>query len=404
MSRYISIQYKAVLITAAVALGLALTPSPVRAASDATPSCGGEDQKFCSPSKAKRLVNKFREQPSGTKKARGSYWSCPSGYKKIVTRKWNSDKACKKKSKRSKAKNHGPVQNAKPSGSFLNAKTKAYWSCPSGYFRKPLAKIESSKACIPKLGNKCDGNLVAFGGVCNQRNNPKFVKFASKEAKEYRKKYAEVIKQAKLAFKKTNTKENRKKRRRLKTKAKRRAFNAELNKDFRAWLKAWQKNNRKASLNVRVASASPDDPTLWATQLASTGDNEILTLTTGWVVDGSFGIGYTSAPEIIAKDISGSEDGEIFYYKGHAITFGASLGFDGSPEFGFWTDKASELAGESHGITAAAALGGGISASFWWSYPRDGGRFLGFTVSPQIGVGAELEYARSITIQDLEND
>lgn len=78
-------------------------------------------------------------------------------------------------------------------------------------------------------------------------------------------------------------------------------------------------------------------------------------------------------------------------YAGTAWSVGLTVGADFRvlPEFGFWTDTADDIGGNSHGLVTAVASKGGIAMSFWWNYD---GKFLGFTVLPKVGASVEAEY------------
>lgn len=154
------------IFAALVALGLSVAPSLTHAA-----GCGGDKQKVCEPTSAKKLKDKFNPKPKGANKFNGKYWTCTDGYKKNSNRKWSHSKACKKKKKRKPAKNHGPVKNKKPSGSFYNVKTKAFWSCPSGYDRNTGTSITSSKACKPGVGDRCKKGMVSYRKYCYKKND-----------------------------------------------------------------------------------------------------------------------------------------------------------------------------------------------------------------------------------------
>ena len=412
-----------VLITTAIALGFALTPSAARA--DATPHCGGNKQKICGPTKAKRLVDRYRRQPSGTKKALGYYWSCPSGYKKVVLRKWNSSKACKQKRKTTKAKNHGSVENRKPAGSIYNLKTKAYWSCPAGYLRKPLAKIDSTSACIVKrLGGRCDRGHIPYKNYCRKYDRQEgFVKRAVKESKEIRKLAAPLLKLTASFLKEIGTKKNLKNFRRLKSESQKEAFLDKLASKFIDRLHAWKKKTRKTSLDVRLASADPDDPSLWASHNPNKSEKwPWKSMSLGVVFDVSAIGGWSPNPYMQGYDHHEEDKTKRgrARYRGRAWALGATLGIDGGFEIGFWKDTYDDLSGQSHGFVG----GGGVVVSgtvgWHWTHRKEkpdkklglrftqkktkDGRFLGMTVTATVGGCIEFEYTwgRSVFIRIVQ--
>jgi len=125
-------------------------------------------------------------------------------------------------------------------------------------------------------------------------------------------------------------------------------------------------------------------------------NGEISTITLGLTVDVSFILGGVTYTPIMGAFRVSSPRGksEPQSYSGVAWSVGFTFGADGSPEFGFWVDTNENLAGTSHGFVVAASYGVGLGLSFWWGYD---GRFLGFTIYPQVGVGGEIEYSRGYT-------
>ena len=122
----------------------------------------------------------------------------------------------------------------------------------------------------------------------------------------------------------------------------------------------------------------------------------ISTITLGVTVDVSFVLGgATYSPIMGAFDVSNNRgSSKPLAYAGVAWSVGFTVGVDIAPEIGFWNDVNTALSGDSHGFVIAGAYGYGLGLSFWWDYS---GRFLGFTIVPQVGVGGELEYSRAHT-------
>ena len=66
---------------------------------------------------------------------------------------------------------------------------------------------------------------------------------------------------------------------------------------------------------------------------------------------------------------------------------------DGSVAIGFWNDKHDEIGGWSHGIVFGGSYKYGVALAFFWKIGGDsGGDFAGWSISPQVGFSAELEY------------
>ena len=88
-----------------------------------------------------------------------------------------------------------------------------------------------------------------------------------------------------------------------------------------------------------------------------------------------------------------------FPYTAWSWSVGASAGADYSVEVGIWfVNSLKDIGGDAHGITWGGSVKAGLTGTFWWEY--DGwkfGRFLGVTMSPQVGLSAEAEYVRGTT-------
>jgi hypothetical protein len=80
-------------------------------------------------------------------------------------------------------------------------------------------------------------------------------------------------------------------------------------------------------------------------------------------------------------------------YTAVAVSGGASIGADVALNIGFWEDVYNEIGGWSHGIVIAGSYNYGAALAFFWKIGGGaGGDFAGWTVSPQVGMSAELEY------------
>ena len=80
-------------------------------------------------------------------------------------------------------------------------------------------------------------------------------------------------------------------------------------------------------------------------------------------------------------------------YTALAVSGGASIGADLALSIGFWQDIYDEIGGWSHGVVIAGSYNYGAALAFFWKIGGGaGGEFAGWTVSPQVGMSAELEY------------
>lgn len=334
-------------------------------------------------------------------------YSCPRGYKRTVS-KISGAKACKKKtkSKHAKATKRGKAGCKK--GTYRQGFKNACYSCPKGY-KRALAIGRSMK----KSKKACVSFKISF----KPKKNPKFLRWAQAESKKIKKLYAPLIKEAVKVATKLNTKKNRRAFRKLnrrKSASAIRKLNEKQSRGFRKWARSWLRKKRKASLDIPMVPVLPmmpvipeagvqlasNDPygLIDGTQLAVRGDEKgIKTFSFGWVIDGSLIHGITASPQFGAWDITSDKTGgKGRMYGSLSKSWGLTAGVDVSPEFGFWTDKNRELKGKGHGFVIGASYYGGAALAFWWSYGKKKtgkkARFLGFTVTPQVGMSAELEY------------
>jgi len=335
-------------------------------------------------------------------------YSCPSSYKRTVS-KISSAKACKKSTnaKHARASRRGKAGCRK--GAFRHGLRNACYTCPKKYIRtiaggKDLSKVR--KACAQySLGFK-------------PKFSPKFFKWAKAESRKIKKTYDPLIKQAVKFSKIMNTKKIRRSVRRG-TDAKKKKVLIKISADFRRWAQNWLSKKKKASLGlpydgVQVASAdfvnSHDfntdgyDPMKGMRVAVKADEKGLKTFSLGWAVDGSLLYGMTAVPQFYAWDwTSDKKGGKGGWYASLSNSAGITAGVDLAPEFGFWWDKKSKLEGKGHGFVVGAAVKGGAALAFWWSYGKKKTgkktRFLGFTVTPQIGLSAEAEYTWGETIK-----
>lgn len=108
--------------------------------------------------------------------------------------------------------------------------------------------------------------------------------------------------------------------------------------------------------------------------------------------DASYGLGGNASAGINSSIVKG-EGLRGAGYLAIAGSGGASVGVDGAIQIGFWEDTYNEISGWSHGVVLAGSYGGGVALAFFWKIGGDtAGDFAGWTVSPQAGFSAELEY------------
>ena len=86
-------------------------------------------------------------------------------------------------------------------------------------------------------------------------------------------------------------------------------------------------------------------------------------------------------------------DGQ-YTYTGGAWSVGATAGVDVSVSAGLFVAEPQNLGGVAHGVTFAVAAGAGIASTVWLTYE---GEFAGIQITPQAGVGIEVEYTRGVT-------
>jgi len=129
------------------------------------------------------------------------------------------------------------------------------------------------------------------------------------------------------------------------------------------------------------------------------------TLTVGVAADASLVLGGTFELGV-AFDLTGGGTSPNCYFS-LSGSAGPSEGVDAALIFGVWADNLgdtdgdglSQLQGESHGVTGAAALVYGLTGSLWWQAPwlSDPEHFLGFQLGVEFGEGIEGEYGIGLT-------
>ncbi len=83
-------------------------------------------------------------------------------------------------------------------------------------------------------------------------------------------------------------------------------------------------------------------------------------------------------------------------FYGVAWTAGISAGADASGAIGVFFDDTDNLSGNAHGVVIGASKGIGAALTIWFAYEKTP-TIIGFEVSPQGGVSAEVEYIRGHT-------
>lgn len=381
-------------------------------------------------SKATFLGKVNRSTPKGAfldPRRGGEFWACPAGYKRTVFPVTNA-KACEKvtaaSTKRAKAKSRGTF--GCKAGAFQNGLENACYTCPASYKRSAIPGTNLHKMKSACVYVKVDMKTL---------HNPKFVAWAKKQLPEIRRKTDPFVRQVKQALNDPKVKsaiDSHKKAKSPKARA-RAAF--QILGPLRKWIQKAQLDTRKASLNLpssltgaadTIDLASATGPLrhfqgALGTRLRATPVKGVPALSpcrngtwrciksfsVGWpVLDVSAVVGVTWTPIINAWNTKetpktpptvGGQRPRTRYghaqYAGTAWSVGITAGADFGvlPEFGFWTDYADDIGGNSHGLVTAAAIKGGVAMSFWWNYE---GKFLGFTVLPQVGASVEAEYIR----------
>ena len=273
----------------------------------------------------------------------GYCYRCPRGYHR-TTDAIDSIRACAQNvpPSWSAATRRGPA--GCPEGAFQNLLLDQCYRCPKGYAR----------SLVPGT------DLTRLPGACVLQNvsNRSFVEQKRDEIEALTRQYADLIAKAVAVAERLV------------------AYQAEIRAAAEQGVPLSPELRRRIGLNgVLAAAAEGGFPSI---TVGVTGDVSL-------VVGGSYSIGVAQSTSewLIGKG-----------YHTWAITGGASVGADASPEIAFWKAPHAELAGTSHGAIGGATYGSGAALGFWWSYD---GPFQGFSVNPQVGLSAELEYVRSET-------
>ena len=157
-----------------------------------------------------------------------------------------------------------------------------------------------------------------------------------------------------------------------------------------------------AKYKKEIKHSRKTDTPLSASIMESTGATKLLndaeekgfkSLSFGPEVDGSVIVGASGSAGINNSIIN--DKLKVRGFLSGAWSIGLSAGADGTVEVGFWKDQYDAIGGKAHGLVVGGSYYGGAALSFWW--PREGTRFLGWTISPQAGFSGELEYARGQT-------
>lgn len=364
-------------------------------------------------------------KPAGTfydPRKGGEFWSCPAGYKRTLSAVTSKD-ACKKET----------VKNATlrgawgcKKGAFKNGLENACYTCPATYKRSAVPGTN-----LHKMKSACVYVKVDMKSL----QNPKFVAWAKKRLPELKRKTEPFVQQVKRALDDPKVKSAIASHKKAKTREAQARAAFQILAPLRKWVQKAQLDTRKASLSLpssmagsteTVDLASAAGPLRHFQGSLSGKSRAILTqgmpalspcpngtwkciksFSVGWpVLDVSALVGVTWTPIINAWNTDktpktpptvGGQRPRVRYahsrYAGTAWSVGLTAGADFGvlPEFGFWTDYADDIGGNSHGLVIAAAIKGGLAMSFWWNYA---GKFLGFTVLPQVGASAEAEYIR----------
>lgn len=382
--------------------------------------------------RAKFLSKVTRSTPKGAffdPRRGGEFWACPAGYKRTVF-PVTTAKACEKvtaaSTKRAKAKSRGAF--GCKAGAFQNGLENACYTCPASYKRSAIPGTN-----LHKMKNACVNVKV----VMPKLENPEFLRWAEVESKKIRKQFKPAIDQALATVTRLNNRKIRDRLKKAKSRTEQRKIARQLMNPLIAWTKKTGGLSKRASLRrhlenshatalpagsggtpFRVASAASDfgprltdlpalerGPTRSFMKVATKKDEGgIKTVSLGFTGDASFMFGGTFTPIMWGWDVTPKNEGlkEGQPYLSFAYAVGATAGVDLAPELGFWTDINTKLGGNTQGFTVAAAYKGGLGMTFWWSVtPSAAGkkeRFIGFTIVPQVGIGAEIEYTRGTTV------
>jgi len=340
-------------------------------------------------------------------------WSCPKGYSRSINPDVASGGACVKHGAwvHARATKHdkatGLLKTDCPRGSrqFWHIGDGYCYSCPRGYIRT-LAAITSPKACLAKnrtlwakgtkrgtpgcpkgaasvLDGRCiecpDGYWVPGGAryaakldvrTACKRIPPKPTAGLSTQqmAKVDRtlKQYRPLIEQA------VGVARNM----------------AKHDEEVRGYMRA--KKPLPAALRAKIGLSAIE---------VEAADANLQTFTFAHIFDASILMGGSTANGVVY-----ALDGSVAPREFTASTWSicCSLGVDGGLELGFWHPRASDMAGDSQGVVLSLSIYGGAAVTLIYGYCAGDSigcfaEFQGFTVVPQIGFSAEVEYVRGTT-------
>lgn len=314
----------------------------------------------------------------------GSCWTCPKGFKRTVF-SVKSGKACERWN------NAFSISHSRATKRGKNGCDKGFsdpidggtcWTCPSGA-KRTVFSVKSDKACelstkALKRGNNNLGKQVNQLSASQKAEFERIAKQIEKAAQPAVDKVTELHKdlknsnlspqQFKTLLKANNTRE----------------IERRLNID----------RVRNMFSNINISSSIPTPSKVGGAR--QTSPPRFQTMSFGLVADASILFGGNIEEGIVVDLKDRSRKPEVYLTAGWSI--GASAGADASMVYGFWVDK--DISGYGEGVTMAASYYAGMAVAFWWANSASDtpGKFLGFTLSPQFGAGAEVEYGRNITM------
>lgn len=351
-------------------------------------------------------------------------WSCPKGYGRTLDPNVAGDGACQRAPfyRYSRATRHrpatgiGPIKTNCPAGSrqFWHVGDGYCWSCPPGYGRTVHA-IDSEKACqrtlpaafakavergVPGcrpgsfrhfLSDSCYRCPEGFDRSLDVRLDGKLEKLETACVRITPPPPALVLDARNLA----------------KVEAARKRYSSLIEKAAEV---AWKLKDHMDEIDAATRERRPIAASVSAAtgldKLAEEADADgFRTISVGAAIDVSAVVGGTVTAGI-ASDVSHDVESRVpvHTFSSNAYSAGISLGIDAAPEIGIWKAPPNAIAGNGHGVVVGASYMGGIALSFWWDYCPDAGEggcvfspFLGFSILPELGFSAEVEYIRGTT-------
>ena len=369
------------LAAAAVALGVFTWSATAQA--DATPGCGGAGQPVCT-AKPARSHGKARNVgcPSGSffdPRNFGECWTCSGKVRTVhaVT----SASACGSHvfdGSGTRARFVRTVWGCGKGQFFDLVDGGSCWSCPSGRFRG-VTHVKSKNACLVSPGLTCDAGMERNGNQCRPSQETQARKEASKVAARHG---GAILHAVRLAL--------------------------GLKDDAALLEKLGAKGD--AAVGHVLGSAA------FKRTKGSRPAVEYETVTVGAATSASLIAVGGSAETGIAIDIDGKRP--VYWYASTGYKLGPALSADAGVSVGLWTAQNNALAGDSQGVVLGLAdlgklgklaeegldfkKGFSLAVAVWFSYPDANGNIelLGITVTPGLGVGADLGgYVKATTIQ-----